>query len=240
MTDIQAAIGSIPPVTRTLVLGSLLITVGAGLQLLPGRYLFLSYDAVVYGFQLWRPITSIFFWGKMGIPFIVRLISLYQSSRQLEENRFSGRTADYVWMVVFGCSVLAVIGLFWPFPVLGYGMAFMIIYYRCRCAPDAPANLFGVLQFTAAYLPWVLIGFELIVTGAIPYCPLMGILAGHIYFFFVDVRTATGHSNLLATPQFIQKMFPTQQQRAMWAAEGANQMWGGAPRVLGGGRHHQD
>jgi hypothetical protein len=31
----------------------------------------------------------------------------------------------------------------------------------------------------------------------------MGILVGHIYFFVVDVRTATGHSNLLETPMFM-------------------------------------
>ncbi len=40
-------------------------------------------------------------------------------------------------------------------------------------------------------LPWVLMGFSLIAHGSIPKDEIMGVVVGHIYYFFNDVcRTA--------------------------------------------------
>ena len=47
-------------------------------------------------------------------------------------------------------------------------------------------NFLGLFPFTAPYLPWVLFGFSFLL-GNSPVVDMMGIAAGHIYFYFDDV-----------------------------------------------------
>jgi Der1-like family protein len=42
-------------------------------------------------------------------------------------------------------------------------------------------NLLGIFNFTANYLPWVLLLFPIIFSGALPYGDLIGIFAGFLY-----------------------------------------------------------
>lgn len=48
-------------------------------------------------------------------------------------------------------------------------------------------SFLGLLVFPAPYLPWVLMAFSLILKGSIPTDELMGVVVGHIYYFFADV-----------------------------------------------------
>ncbi|EDN90903.1 conserved hypothetical protein [Sclerotinia sclerotiorum 1980 UF-70] len=41
--------------------------------------------------------------------------------------------------------------------------------------------------FTAPYLPWVLMGFSLVLHGTVPKDEMMGVVIGHIWYFFNDV-----------------------------------------------------
>ena len=48
----------------------------------------------------------------------------------------------------------------------------------------------GLFTFTAPYLPWVLLGFSVLL-GNSPSVDLMGIGVGHLYYFFDDVFPLT-------------------------------------------------
>lgn len=61
-------------------------------------------------------------------------------------------------------------------------------------------NFFGLLNFQAPYLPWVLLGFSLLLGNAV-YVDLMGIAVGHIYYFMEDVFPhQRGGFKILRTP----------------------------------------
>lgn len=47
-------------------------------------------------------------------------------------------------------------------------------------------NFLGLFPFTAPYLPWVLFGFSFLL-GNSPVVDMLGIAAGHVYFYFDDV-----------------------------------------------------
>ena len=69
-------------------------------------------------------------------------------------------------------------------------------------------NFFGLLNFQAPYLPWVLLGFSLLLGNAV-LVDLMGIAVGHIYYFLEDVfPLQEGGFRVLKTPSFIQALFP--------------------------------
>lgn len=43
------------------------------------------------------------------------------------------------------------------------------------------------MTFSAPYLPWVLMCFSLVLHGSIPKDEIMGVVIGHVYWFFTDV-----------------------------------------------------
>ncbi len=64
-------------------------------------------------------------------------------------------------------------------------------------------NFFGLLNFQAPYLPWVLFAFSLLLGNSV-IVDLMGIVVGHIYYFLEDVFPHQhGGFRLLKTPRFL-------------------------------------
>lgn len=47
-------------------------------------------------------------------------------------------------------------------------------------------NFLGLFPFTAPYLPWVLFGFSYVL-GNSPIVDMLGMAAGHIYYYIDDV-----------------------------------------------------
>lgn len=80
------------------------------------------------------------------------------------------------------------------------------VYVWSRRNPHVQLNFLGVATFAAPYLPWVLLTFSLLV-GGIWKSDVMGIMAGHVYYFFEDVYPRQGGPRILKTPQFMHVLF---------------------------------
>lgn len=60
-----------------------------------------------------------------------------------------------------------------------------------------------ILTFQAPYLPWVLLGFSVLLGNAV-WVDLMGMVVGHMYYFIEDVfPEQRGGFRLLSTPQIL-------------------------------------
>ncbi|RWW69164.1 hypothetical protein BHE74_00023270, partial [Ensete ventricosum] len=61
---------------------------------------------------VWRLFTNFFFLGKFSINFGIRLLMMYvfqaRYGVQLEKGPFDKRTADFLWMMLFGAFFLLV------------------------------------------------------------------------------------------------------------------------------------
>jgi Derlin-2/3 len=91
-------------------------------------------------------------------------------------------------------------------PFLGSPLAFTLVYIWSRRNPYIRLNFMGVLVFSAPYLPWVLLGFSLLISSQLPMGDILGIAVGHIYYFLEDVWPREPHSGgrrLLRTPRFL-------------------------------------
>lgn len=139
----------------------------------------------------------------------------YRYCRMLEEGSFRGRTADFVFMFLFGgflmtvsfksmvllveklCSSpllnvllcfatinsytgrhyqfifvlflmkLQIFGIFVSLVFLGQAFTIMLVYVWSRRNPNVRMNFFGLLNFQAPFLPWVLMGFSLLLGNSI-------------------------------------------------------------------------
>lgn len=90
---------------------------------------------------------------------------------------------------------------------LGPSLTFMVVYVWARRNQFVRLSLFGLFTFTAPYLPWVLVGLDMLL-GASPVKDLLGIFAGHIYYFFEDVYPRMNNGfKLLETPSLLVSLF---------------------------------
>uniref|UniRef100_A0A3Q2CM16 Derlin n=2 Tax=Cyprinodon variegatus TaxID=28743 RepID=A0A3Q2CM16_CYPVA len=127
----------------------------------------------------------------------------YRYCRMLEEGSFRGRTADFVFMFLFGGLLMTIFGMFVSLVFLGQAFTIMLVYIWSRRNPNVRMNFFGLLNFQAPFLPWVLMGFSLLLGNSI-IVDLLGIAVGHVYYFLEDVfPNQPGGGRWLKTPSIM-------------------------------------
>lgn len=131
----------------------------------------------------------------------------------LEEGSFRGKAADFFLMFVFGASLMIAIAFFVNLLFLGHAFTIMLVYVWSRRNPFVRMNFFGLLNFQAPYLPWVLLAFSLLLGNSV-LVDLMGIAVGHVYYFLEDVfPRQPGGFRVLLTPAFIKALFDNDNDR---------------------------
>ncbi|XP_057752463.1 derlin-1-like isoform X2 [Arachis stenosperma] len=155
---------SLPPVSKTYGVLCLMTSAAYYLQLYDAKNIALFYGLVFKRLQIWRLITNFFFLGPFSFPFAIRLIMIAKYGVSLERGPFDKRTADYVWMFIFGALSL-----------LGF------------------------------YLPWALLALDLIFGS--PIKPnILGMLAGHLYYFLSVLHPLAGGKIKFKTPLWVHKI----------------------------------
>lgn len=93
-------------------------------------------------------------------------------------------------------------------PFLGQPLSSTLVYIWSRRNPDTRLSFLGLLVFTAPYLPWVLMAFSLFMHGTVPKDEIMGVVIGHIWYFFTDVYPPLHHgSRPLDPPNWWRRLF---------------------------------
>ena len=93
---------------------------------------------------------------------------------------------------------------------LGSALSSTLIYIWSRKNPDTMLSFLGLLVFKAPYLPWVLLGFSVIMHGTIPKDEMCGIVVGH------STSTSLLYPNLKANVGslvLLQRYLPSSAQR---------------------------
>lgn len=143
------------------------------------------------------------------MPFAFNLYLLYNYSKSYETSPFcsdgsprnEGSAADYMFMLLIGAGLLALISYFYPVPFMGTALVFMVLYVWSRRHPTQPCSFFG-FKFNGQYLPWVYTAFSVLI-GKSPMMNLLGIGVGHVYYFFLKIAPVTYGWNIIKTPRFL-------------------------------------
>ncbi|XP_022145089.1 derlin-1 [Momordica charantia] len=198
---------SLPPISKGYGTLCLLATTAFQLGLYGPVHIALIHGLVFKHFQVWRLFTNFLFLGKFSINFGIRLLMIARYGVQLENGPFQRRTADFLWMMIFGALtllVLSAIPIFWS-PFLGISLVFMLLYVWSREFPNAQINLYGLVTLKAFYLPWAMLALDVIFGS--PLVPdLLGILAGHLYYFLTVLHPLAGGKNILRTPFWVHRL----------------------------------
>jgi len=89
---------------------------------------------------------------------------------------------------------------------LGPSLAMMVVYVWSRRNPNMRMSFLQLFNFNAPYLPWVILGIELLLGQSWSLFDLMGIAVGHVYYFLDDVYPRTTGRRWLKTPQFLKSL----------------------------------
>ncbi|KAK6132230.1 hypothetical protein DH2020_034050 [Rehmannia glutinosa] len=198
---------SIPPVTKTYAVTCLLTTCAYELGLYNITNIALIYSDVFKKIQVWKLITSFFFLGPFSLTFAFRLLTILYYGTQLERGPFDKRTADLLWMYIFGAMpilVMAGIPYFWS-PFLGPSLIFVIVYVWSREFKNARVNIHGLFELKGFYIAWYMLAADMVLGN--PLKPgLVGIAAGHLYYFLSVLYPLSSGNNILKTPRWVHKL----------------------------------
>lgn len=200
---LRQALMEMPPVTRIYTTSCVMITAFVQLDLLSPFQLYFNPILIWKNFQLWRLVTTFLFFGTFGFNFIFNMIFTYRYCRMLEENSFRGRSSDFLMMFIFGSVSMIICAFFVNLLFLGQAFTIMLVYVWARRNPFVRMNFFGLVTFQAPYLPWVLLGFSLLIGNSVS-VDLLGMAVGHIYYFLEDVfPNQQGGFRILKTPRIL-------------------------------------
>ena len=195
-----------PVVTRSYLTLSFLTTAGCALELISPFSVYYNSHLIFKKGQLWRLFTNFFFFGSLGMDFVFHMFFLSRYCRLLEEGTFRGRSADFFWMLLFGSALLSCAAPFINIQFLGASLTFMMVYVWGRRNQYVNMSFLGLFSFTAPYLPWVLLIFSVAI-GSSPVVDLLGMAAGHAYYYLEDVYPTMTDRRLLRTPKVVKAMF---------------------------------
>ncbi|XP_071035477.1 derlin-1 isoform X2 [Parasteatoda tepidariorum] len=165
---------SLPFFTRYWFALSLAFPLLARFGLLNPYYLILEYNAFFKQFQIWRPLTAVFYFPltpNRAFSYLLNLYFLYNYSLQLETGLFAGRPADYCFLLLFNWATLVCAGLALNVMLLMEPMILSMLYLWCQVNKDTIVSFWFGTRFKAMYLPWVLFGFNFILQGGYNYFP---------------------------------------------------------------------
>lgn len=157
--------------------------------------------------KYWRLFTTFLYFGPFSLDLLFHIYFLQRYARLLEES--SGRSpAHFSWLLLYAMVCLIALSPLVSMPFLGHPLSSTLVYIWSRRNPDTRLSFLGLLVFTAPYLPWVLMAFSLFMHGTIPRDEIMGIVIGHVWYFFSDVYPPLHNgSRPLEPPQWWRQVF---------------------------------
>lgn len=179
----------IPVVSRFYLTGAIIVTTACFLDVVSPLTLYYNYDLIFQKGQYWRLITSYLFFGTFNLDFLFHMYFVIRYCRLLEEGLFRGRAADLFFMLILGASLMTLLATtivtFRKIKFLGHPLSFMMVYVWGRSPENAHVRMgfLGLFPFSAPYLPWILLLFSMFIGNPIE-TDLLGIVVGHIYYFF--------------------------------------------------------
>jgi len=213
MDQIWAELSKIPPVTRTLILSTLGVTLPCLLRVLsPYKVLFVP-ELVLQG-EVWRVLTA-FLYGGSGITFLFDLMTLYRNSTALEEGQYSGRSYDYAWHMLIAAGVLLGINLPLSTYLFSHSLLLTLVTLLSRLTPDAPINLMGLLSLPLKYLPFAMLLMDAVMAGPLEAGRgLTGVIVGFGWALALE------RGQLPSAPEFVRRWVGSGMRLAGGAGQG--------------------
>ncbi|KAJ3081044.1 Derlin 1 [Rhizoclosmatium hyalinum] len=236
LDDAKAWFESIPLITRSLFASSFALSLAAGAKVVDPRLFVLFGNKIYPGLEVWRLVTAFVY--PLNYGYLTLLYFLYTYSWQLETSpQFNGRKADYLFFVLFAMAAILPVSLYMGEIILLESLVVSMLYVWSMNNKEQEVSFFFGLRFKALFLPWVYIIFDFLTGAPFPPIPkLIGIFAGHLYYFFDTIYPENnGGARLISTPAFLYSLVGEDPlARGMGGVGGSSAGMSGRGQRLGG------
>lgn len=176
---------SSPPITRSWVSSSVLLTILASNRLVDLRSIAFSEREVLRRGQWWRMLLNFFYMGDqpLSIFYWLQIYHLWECMRILELVQFAWEPGAFVRMILLNIGYLLVLKQMAPsLMFLGTPLVMVFMYVYSREYESSLTNFLGFFQIRTGWLPFAQMVQDGLQTGdAMP--NVLGLLAGHYYFY---------------------------------------------------------
>ncbi len=155
---------------------------------------------LIYGLELWRPITAACFLGPPSIGWLMSAYYLFEYGSSLE--RVYGTAQHFMFLLGQVC-LLTMTSILFGQPFFGPSVITSMLHVLSRSMPHQKVKW---LIFTVPYwsLPYGLMASDVLQGGAGAALPhVLGILTGHFYYFHKFVWPKMGGEDWLVPPAFL-------------------------------------
>ena len=128
-------LSSIPPITRSILLISLLLTISVSLDLCTPFKLYFNYNLIKRKYQYWRIFTSLFYFGEFSVDTIFDFFILYRYSSMLESHSFRNKPAEFICFFLFGSFFFIIAAVVFGLEFLSPCLSAMMLYLWSRRNP---------------------------------------------------------------------------------------------------------
>ena len=214
MSEIKEFYYSIPPFSRYYLSAifalSFMLTYMKSQRLISFiSYLFLDFQLVFKKLQIWRLFTNLFIIGPFSMNFLMFCLMFYSIVVKSERQAiYIKRYAEFLMMIFYLIISLNLINylsyIFFdikPSVTLTGQFLHGLIYIDSKRDPERLSQIYFI-TVKNAYVPFCFMLFHILTGGSI-YDDIIGILAGHLYFFLKDIIPITYHKDILVTPTYV-------------------------------------
>jgi derlin-1 len=160
---------------------------------------------VIYGWEIWRPLTAASFIGPPSIGWLMSGYYLFEYGSTLE--RAYG-TAQHLVFLISQVVILSILSLLVGQPFFAPSVITAMLHVLSRSMPHQKVKW---LIFTVPYwsLPYGLMASDVLqaqnAMAALPH--ILGIISGHFYHFHKFIWPKMGGVDWLAAPDFLSQRF---------------------------------
>jgi Derlin-2/3 len=155
--------------------------------------------------EVWRLITSIFFMGKLDLPFLGELFFYMGIIKNVEQGLFRGRTSRLLFTGLLLLLCVQVLSIMIPCSgiceslLLGFAFLFSKVYVGLEM------KIFGLFSVPVQYCPFLNMIVRLITSESLR-ASLIGCLAGHCMFFVCYLLPVVIRRPVFRTPMILVRL----------------------------------
>ena len=171
-----------PPITRSIFLLTFGLSLGCTLDIFSQLKLYFNWKLITHEMELWRLITSLVYKGDLSPHTIFDFYICFRYMYSLETSTFRNRPADFITFIALGCTFFLISAIFLGLQYMSPSVSAMMLYMWARKNPNIELSFLDVFHFRSCFLPYFIFMMTL-VSGYDVTLDLLGIIAGHFYYF---------------------------------------------------------
>lgn len=183
MSELGEVILSIPPITRTIVLTSVVMSGMNALGLVPYNEFMCFFPLVWQKFEFYRLLTGFLIPSPQPMQGLMEIYMLYTFAKGLETGKFKRNTPDFLYYMMLILPIMLIAAYLFLPAVLSLSPALQAaLTFTWSIANYYQQVNFYFMPIKASLLPAVSLGFRLLVDGQQSFIlSLIGMIAAYFY-----------------------------------------------------------